>query len=154
MEQLPSSNPGPFRLWLTGLVRSGHSLLIWMGVICVVLFALARAEYPLVANAAGVVALLLVLIVACRFAVKGPEREQGSPTFTFSNNHIQVVNVNPGVAESLIRFAIEHREPLPPATGVIEGRASDPSARRLLSREESLVLQEQDRRLPSSTEPN
>jgi hypothetical protein len=128
------------RVLLNGLLKSNHSLVLGLSAACLVLFALARDRYPIVAYGAAAMVGILVFVVAGRYVLRGPEGEHGMPSVTFSGNQFQLLNIDQERAEDLVRFAIRNRKPLPPPTGTISGAASDVGAISLLSPEEAVRM--------------
>ncbi len=136
-----SSSGGSVKVLLSGLLKSNHSLVLGLGATCLVLFALARESYAIVAYGSAFLVAVLVGVVAVRFAIKGPEAEHALPAVTFAGNQFQLINIDQATAEDLVRFAIRNRKALPLPSGVLQGPASDPLSIKLLSPTEAKTLQ-------------
>ena len=134
------------RVSLSGLLRSNHALLSLLAIVCLLLFGVAGSKYPIVAYGSFGLFGLIVLGAVCRYVIHGPERDRGQPVVVLAGNRIQIVNFDQEAAESLVRFALRHRQPLPPPSGLIVGVASDEKAIRPLTLEEAQKIAESDAR--------
>jgi len=98
---------------------------------------------------------LIVVVVALRFGVKGPEVDRALPWISVSQtplgHAVQFGNVDPGMMASLLEWVAAHRQPLPAPTGIVRGSAADPSAIEVLSPDEAERMKRTDMGEPSPT---
>lgn len=154
--------PSPWnslRVQLHGLLRSAHALVSVLGVLALVgVWLSLKFAFPLGADLFSVVLVVLILAVAGRYALKGPEADRIQPTVSFSHqdNRMQAQFVNIDLTRDVtsVIHSVLNRRPLPPPSGILEGSASDPNATiRQIDHEAAQLLAAEDSRLNTSTIP-
>lgn len=149
----PSNRFQAARLWLSGVLRSSHALIGVLAALCVGLFALGRADYPVVAYGSFGLIAIIVLCVVLRYAVKGPEVDRGQPALMYSPQQIQIWNVDQQSMAELFKQAVADRKPLPPPAGLITGSSGDLASVKMLAPHEAEDLRKQDMGQPGSSQP-
>src|SRR5206468_11440923 len=122
-----------FRRWLTGAVTPPRAALVGLAVVCLAAMGIGwRAAQPLLMIAAFALIALIVVVVALRFAFKGPELDRALPFVSVSHtplgHAVQIGNIDPGMMASLLQWVAANRQPLPAPSGIVTGSAADPSA--------------------------
>jgi hypothetical protein len=160
MDQLPSSKS--LQVQLTGLLKSSHSLLGVLAVITLCAFWLClKFTFPFGSYALCATLIVLVLLIVCRFALRGPEADRAQPSvsLTHQDNRVQAQFLNFDMNAQLIAVfqSVLTRRPLPAPSATIEGLASDPDAFRPITAEMAQTLAQEDAQLllppPVNTPP-
>src|ERR1017187_6636628 len=156
MDQLPSNKS--LQVQLTGLLKSSHSLLGVLAVITLCGFWLClKFNFPFGSYAFCVTLIVLIVLIVCRFALRGPEadRVQPSVSLTHQDNRVQAQFLNFEMSAQMVAVlrAVLTRRPLPPPAATVEGLASDPNAFRPITAEMAQVLAQQDAELLGPAAP-
>ena len=145
------SDMGPVFPKLTGFLRSSHAVLVVLALACLSFFYLSKDAPALVYVAYGSFILfgVLLLIVAIRFLVNGPEADRHQSVVTITHAETRIVNIEPAIMgveflTNLMKEAVRFRQPLPAPSGIVQGPASDPASIKEISADEAERLKEED----------